>query len=76
MPSFLGRTVNPSAYGISPMADGGNRRSSFGFLETVSKEEVSEYSTLNPDFSRRNAIVADVESRALRHPAGNRNRNG
>ena len=58
------------------MVDGGNIMSPFGFLKTVSEEEFSEYSTLNPDFSCRNAIVADVESRALHRPAGNRSRSG
>ena len=57
------------AYGTAPMTDGSNKMSSFGFLETISKEEVSDFSMLNPNFSCRNIIVVDVDSRALYCPA-------
>ena len=76
---FEGDTVDPMSYGIAPLNNGGNRQSSFGFLEGQPepdrRDETFDYSTLTQDFSRRNAIVAEVEGRALRRPAANRNRN-
>ena len=77
MARFEGLTVNPAAYGIEPLDQGGNRNSEFGFLQTVPEDDTTDaYSTLTPDFSCRAEIIGEVESRALRRPPGNRERNG
>lgn len=76
VPRFEGNQPDPLSFGIAPMNDGGNRTGRYGHLSTIPEDEPFDYSTLAPDMSRRNAIVADVEGRSLRRPKPNVNRNG
>ena len=83
--SFPKDTVEPIRYGITALADGGNRNYESGFLPTLPSPDEADatttslgrdaYSSLTPDPSRRMSLVANVSSRALPHPPTNRARN-
>ena len=75
-PTFEGDTVDPAAYGISPLDAGGSRKSKFGFLEPYPGGDLDfNYSSLTPCFSRRNSCLAEVQLQQLRRPQRNIVRN-
>jgi hypothetical protein len=69
--------VHPQCYGIEPLqGDGPNGNSDFGFLATQSDaDEQILFSTTDIDSSRRDSMVADIESFSIRRPVYNVERN-
>ena len=67
---FYGDVVDPQSYGSIPLQGGGpNDNSDFGFLTTqYNIVEQALFSTTDIDSSRRNSIVADLESFSIRRP--------
>jgi hypothetical protein len=74
---FYGDVVDPQSYGIILLQGGGpNGNSDFGFLPTQSNiVEQALFSTMNIDSSRRDSIVADLESFSIRRPVYDVERN-
>ena len=74
---FNGGIIDPQQYGIDPLQGGGpNGNCEFGFLPTHPDiEEQDLFSTTDVDSSRRNNIVADLQSFAIRRPQYNVKRN-
>ena len=68
--------IDPAMYGIDPLAVGEHGTRTFGFMETTDPAAPHTYSTLTADSSRRDSLVADVESRMLQRPWSNRQCNG
>ena len=68
--AFYGDVANPQSYGIIPLQGGGpNGNSDFGFLPTQSNVvKQALFSTTDIDSSRRDSIVADLESFSIRRP--------
>jgi hypothetical protein len=74
---FYDDVVDTQSYGIIPLQGGGpNGNSDFGFLTTQSNVvEQALFSMADIDSSRRNSIVADLESFSIRRPVYNVERN-
>ena len=76
-----GESVNPAQYGIDALVGQGTRSSNWGFLETVEDPDEpaldpSEYVSLfSVDESRRDEKVVEIQSRGLRRPDHNKERN-
>ena len=70
---FDGDVIDPQQYGIDPLQGGGqNVNSDFVFLQThpdVDKQDL--FSTTDVDCSRRDNMVADIQSFSIRHPKYN-----
>ena len=78
--SVDGDDVNPRSYDIDPLDGAGGGSGRMGFLpsseeDTESPPEGTFVSSLIPDNSRRNALVADVATRHLQQPQYNVERN-
>ena len=66
-------TVDPAQYDIDPLG-----AQEFGYLETTEHPRDDQdyvYSSLDPNSSRCNSLVADIEFRILRRPVSNVQRN-
>ena len=73
---FESATVDPTEHGIDPYEiNGTNETYEFGYLPTDPSDDVFFYSCTDTDPSRRNAIVADISSRAIQRPDHNIARN-
>jgi hypothetical protein len=74
---FDGDVVDPQQYGIEPLQGGNpNDNSAFGFLPTYPDVDEQElFSTTDVDSSRRDNIVADLQSFSIRRPVYNVVRN-
>ncbi len=70
---FDGDVIDPQQYGIDPLRGGGpNGNSDFGFLQTHPYvEEQDLFSTTDVDCSRRDSMVAELQSFSIRHPKYN-----
>ena len=70
---FDGDVVDPQQYGIDPLRGGGpNGNSDFGFLQThPDVDEQDLFSTTDVDCSRRDSMVADLQSFSIRRPKYN-----
>jgi hypothetical protein len=72
---FYGDVVDPQFYGIIPLQGGDpGGTSDFGFLPLRTQSDIVEqalFSTADIDSSRRDSIVADLESFSIRHPVYN-----
>ena len=66
---------DPKEYGIVPLHGEGNRNSIMGYLDTHPDDDPVDISLLTPDFSRRNAIMAEIDGRSLKRPEANIIRN-
>ena len=65
---FNGDVVDPQQYGIDPLQGGSPNGNSVFFLQThPDVDEQDLFSTTGVDCSRRNSMVADIQSFSIRH---------